>query len=92
MLYYHVLHGTVLSTDLTAGDVPTLNGKSVTVSFDGGNAFINGAQVTVADIEADNGVVHVIDAVLIPPTVTVVDIVVNSPDHNTLEAAVSAAE
>ena len=73
-------------------DVPTLNGKSVTVSFDGGNAFINGAQVTVADIETDNGVVHVIDAVLIPPTVTVVDIVVNSPDHNTLEAAVIAAE
>ena len=92
ILLYHVVSGTVLSTDLTAGDVPTLNGKSVTVSFDGGNAFINGAQVTVADIEADNGVVHVIDAVLIPPTVTVVDIVVNSPDHNTLEAAVIAAE
>ncbi|MDG1295587.1 MAG: fasciclin domain-containing protein, partial [Saprospiraceae bacterium] len=92
ILLYHVVSGTVLSTDLTAGDVPTLNGKSVTVSFDGGNAFINGAQVTVADIEADNGVVHVIDAVLIPPTVTVVDVVVNSPDHNTLEAAVIAAE
>ena len=92
ILLYHVVSGTVLSTDLTAGDVPTLNGKSVTVSFDGGNAFINGAQVTVADIETDNGVVHVIDAVLLPPapqpTTTVVDVIVNSDVHNTLEAAV----
>ena len=92
ILLYHVVSGSVLSTDLTEGDVPTLNGKDVTVSFDGGNIFINDAQVTVADIETDNGVVHVIDAVMIPPVVTVVDIVINSPDHNILEAAVVAAE
>ena len=41
---------------------------------------------------ADNGVVHVIDAVLLPPSLTVVDIIVNSPDHETLETAVIAAE
>jgi transforming growth factor-beta-induced protein len=92
ILLYHVVSGEVLSTDLTAGDVPTLNGKNVTVSFDGDDVFINGAKVTTADIQTDNGVVHVIDAVMIPPVITVVDIVVNSPDHETLEAAVIAAE
>ncbi|MGC9472163.1 MAG: fasciclin domain-containing protein, partial [Bacteroidales bacterium] len=50
------------------------------------------AKVAVADIEARNGVVHVIDAVLVPAPATVVDIVVNSPDHTTLEAAVVAAD
>ena len=58
-----------------------------------GIVMINNATVTLADIDADNGVVHVIDAVLLPPApVTVVDIIVNSPDHETLEAAVIAAE
>ena len=92
ILLYHVVSGTALSTDLTEGPITTLNGDDINVSFNGGNVFINDAQVTVADIETDNGVVHVIDAVMIPPVVTVVDVVVNSPDHNILEAAVIAAE
>ena len=60
----------MLSTDLTDGaTATTLNGADVEVSFDcEGNIFINDAQVTVADIVTDNGVVHVIDAVLLPPT------------------------
>ena len=93
ILLYHVLIGEVKSTDLTDGQVATtVNGKDITISIENGNVFINNAQVTVADIPADNGVVHVIDAVLIPPTVTVVDIIVNSPNHETLEAAVIAAD
>ncbi|MBK7428056.1 MAG: fasciclin domain-containing protein [Saprospiraceae bacterium] len=93
ILLYHVVSGTALSTDLSDGQrIVTLNGSSVVVSFEGGNVFINDAQVTVADIIADNGVVHVIDAVLLPPSNTVVDIIANSPDHNILEAAVVAAE
>ncbi len=93
ILLYHVLIGQVKSTDLTDGQVATtVNGKDISVTIDNGNVFINNAQVTVADIPADNGVVHVIDAVLIPPTITVVDIIVNSPDHETLEAAVIAAD
>jgi len=62
-----VLGAEVLSTDLSDGQMAaTLNGQDITVTISNGNVFINNAQVTVADIPADNGVVHVIDAVLLP--------------------------
>jgi len=81
-----------MSSDLSNGqEITTLLGKKVTVTINANGVFINNAKVTVADIQADNGVVHVIDAVLIPPSYTVVDVIVNSPDHTTLEAAVIAA-
>ncbi len=71
ILTYHVLGAKVLSTDLSNGQVAeTLQSESITVTIDGNNVFINNAQVTVADIETDNGVVHVIDAVLLPPSIT----------------------
>ena len=93
ILLYHVLSGDVRSTDLMDGmTATTVLGKDITVTINENGVFINDAQVTVADIEADNGVVHVIDAVLLPPSNTVVDIIVNSEDHTTLEAAVIAAE
>ena len=93
ILLYHVLGAEVMSTDLSDGQMAmTLQGKDVTVTINGNGVFINDAQVTVADIEASNGVVHVIDAVLLPPLPTVVEIIVDSPDHDTLEAAVIAAE
>ncbi|MDP4954178.1 MAG: fasciclin domain-containing protein, partial [Flavobacteriales bacterium] len=95
ILLYHVVGATALSTDLSDGDTfTTLLGEDIEVSITGGDVFINGAQVIVADILASNGVVHVIDAVLLPPTetTTVVDIIVASPDHETLEAAVIAAD
>ena len=94
ILTYHVAGGNVLSTQLSDGQViTTLNGATVTVTINADGVFINNAKVTVADIQADNGVVHVIDAVLLPPAEsnTVVDIIVNSNNHNTLEAAVIAA-
>ena len=95
ILTYHVVGATALSTDLMDGDTfTTLNGADITVSIMDGTVMINNATVTVADIPADNGVVHVIDAVLMPPapeTTTVVDIIVNSEDHTLLEAAVGAA-
>jgi uncharacterized surface protein with fasciclin (FAS1) repeats len=92
ILTYHAVGASALSSSLTNGQmVTTLQGQKVTVTINSGNVFINNAQVTVADIVATNGVVHVIDAVLLPPTGTVVDVVVNSPNHTTLEAAVIAA-
>lgn len=72
VLLYHVVAGTALSTDLSDGqEVLTLQGETVTVGIDAGIITINGAEVTIADIPAENGVVHVIDAVLVPELCTV---------------------
>ena len=65
ILLYHVVGGTVLSTDLVNGSVPTLNGQTVMVDLTAG-VMINSANVITADLTTDNGVVHVIDAVLVP--------------------------
>ncbi len=92
ILLYHVLGAEVLSTDLSDGQsATTLLGQNIEVDLSS-SVMINNAMVTVADLAGTNGVVHVIDAVLLPPASTVVDVVVNSPDHNTLETAVIAAE
>jgi uncharacterized surface protein with fasciclin (FAS1) repeats len=72
ILTYHVVEGTVLSTQLTAGPVATVNGEDVIVSLTNG-VQINDATVTLADVLADNGVVHVIDGVLLPPTVSLTE-------------------
>lgn len=69
ILIYHAVAGKVMSKDLTNGDVPTLNGAPVTVDVTDG-VKINDATVTEADIEACNGVIHVIDTVLLPPPPT----------------------
>ncbi len=68
VLQYHVVSGKVMSTDLSNGDVVTLlSGKSINVSImDGIVTLNNSAMVTNADIEASNGVVHIIDEVLLP--------------------------
>jgi uncharacterized surface protein with fasciclin (FAS1) repeats len=67
ILLHHVLGATALSTDFNDGDVlTTLNTTELTVSVDDGTYIIDMATVTAANLEADNGVVHVIDMVLIP--------------------------
>ncbi|MCH7414506.1 fasciclin domain-containing protein [Belliella sp. R4-6] len=67
VLTYHVVSGNVKSSDLSDGQVvTTLNGQELTVSIKDGKVMINGATVTAADLEGSNGVVHVIDSVLMP--------------------------
>lgn len=67
ILTYHVVPGKVMSTDLTEGmTAATVNSADVTITLEGG-AKVNGANITTADIEASNGVIHVIDAVIMPP-------------------------
>jgi len=67
ILTYHVVAGKVMSTDLSDGMMAaTVNGAEVTISTMGG-VKVNGANVIAADIETSNGVIHVIDAVILPP-------------------------
>jgi uncharacterized surface protein with fasciclin (FAS1) repeats len=66
ILTYHVVAGAVMSTDLQDDMmVETLQGSSITIDLDNG-AMVDGANITTADIEASNGVIHVIDAVILP--------------------------
>ncbi|MFO7658616.1 MAG: fasciclin domain-containing protein, partial [Bacteroidales bacterium] len=71
ILLYHVVAAKAMSGDLSNNQIiTTLLGKDVKVTINGEGVFINNAKVTMADIKADNGVVHVIDAVLLPPVAT----------------------
>ena len=65
VLTYHVVSGKVLAKDVKAGMVKTVQGSDLTVATMGG-VTVNGAKVTQADIVADNGVIHVIDTVVMP--------------------------
>ncbi len=67
ILTYHVVPGKVMSTDLKDGQkAKTVQGQEISVSLKDGKAMINNATVTTADIEATNGIVHVIDTVILP--------------------------
>lgn len=67
ILTYHVVPGKVMSTDLTEGmKAATVNGAEITITLDGGPK-VNGVVISGADIAASNGVIHVIDSVLMPP-------------------------
>ena len=66
LLKYHVVAGSYHSNELPLLPLKTLNGQDVKFTVGSGSVFINGSQVLTADIEASNGVIHVIDKVLIP--------------------------
>jgi uncharacterized surface protein with fasciclin (FAS1) repeats len=69
ILLYHVVGASAKSKDLSDGQkIMTLNGSKVTASISDGKVYIDKAMVTTADIETDNGVIHVIDAVITPAT------------------------
>ncbi|QRN86659.1 fasciclin domain-containing protein [Clostridia bacterium] len=74
VLLYHVVSGKIMSTDLTDDMMATtLQGESLTINLDDG-VMVNSSKVTTADIEATNGVIHVIDAVLVPESFVLEDI------------------
>lgn len=67
ILTYHVIPGKIMSSDVGSGEsAATVNGKEVTVEVDGDTVMIGDAKVVKTDVEATNGVIHVIDSVLLP--------------------------
>jgi len=67
ILTYHVVAGKVMSTDLSNGmEAETVQGQKIKIMLKDGVAMVNNATITTADIEASNGVVHVIDTVIMP--------------------------
>jgi uncharacterized surface protein with fasciclin (FAS1) repeats len=100
ILLFHVLPGKVMAESVADGlSVETLQGAPVTFAVMDGKATINDAAIVATDIEASNGVIHVIDAVILPPAeaaseepaMDIVDTAVAAGSFNTLVAAVQAA-
>lgn len=96
ILLYHVVGGKVLAADVAnLTEAQTVLGKNVAVKVDGGKVFINDAEVILTDIQASNGVIHVIDTVILPPAeetaMDIVDIAAADGRFTTLVAAVEAA-
>lgn len=96
ILKYHVLSSAVRTSDLSVGvnqPRPTLNGTAYISKFNFGLSVVavNGVRVTLSDIAATNGVIHILDNVLLPPTGTIVDVVRGNPSFTFLLAAVTRA-
>lgn len=66
VLTYHVVAGKVMAADVKTGDAKTVQGQSVSLKAEGGKVMVNGANVVAADVATSNGVIHVIDTVLLP--------------------------
>ena len=95
ILLYHVVAGDVRAADVvTLDSAVTVQGEPVRISVEGDNVRINDSLVVIADIVASNGVIHVIDAVLLPPEPlgSIVDIALGDERFETLVAALQAAE
>ncbi len=91
ILLYHVLGSVVFAKDvqgLNATPVTTLAQKDFYVTGKGGKVWVNNARVTTADIKAKNGVIHVIDKVLLPPSQNLVQLAQSNANLSTLVAAV----
>ena len=90
ILKYHVLSGFVTSTSVPVSDgVNTVLGTKLFASRNGNGVFVNGLRVSPADIAANNGVVHVVEKVLIPPTQTIAAIASSDTSFSFLVAAVA---
>lgn len=94
LLTYHVVAGAVFADGLRDGEnLTTIEGLQLTVRLGVGVVFINGAKVITPDVNASNGVIHIIDAVLIPKHLpTIAALAAADPDLSTLVTALKAAD
>jgi transforming growth factor-beta-induced protein len=93
ILKYHVLAGRFLAKELNEKGFATLNGQKFFVDFNSGKIFINGkTEVIATDIVASNGVIHVLDMVLMPPAGNIVEIAKDTEKLSSLVAAVVKAQ
>ena len=91
ILLYHVVAGEVKAADVVGlSSADTVGGMPLKISVEGDKVMINGAQVLITDVMADNGVIHVIDSVLLPPG-DIVEVAVADGRFTTLAAALGAA-
>src|SRR5690606_29598712 len=96
ILLYHVVSGKVMASDVvTLTSADTVQGQPVTIKVEDGKVFLNDAvEVIITDVEASNGVIHVIDSVLLPAAelVDIVETAVADGRFTTLAAALGAAD
>ena len=92
ILLYHVVEGKVMAADVVGLDqAMTLQGQYADISADMGKVMVDNAEVIITDIETSNGVIHVIDAVILPENRTIADIAVEDGRFTTLVTALSEA-
>ena len=94
ILLYHVVDGKVMASDVAGiSSAKTLSGKDLAVKVEMGSVYLNDSKVVLADVAASNGVIHVIDTVLLPPAelADIVDTAVADGRFTTLAAALQAA-
>lgn len=92
ILTYHVVGAKVMAADVSPGFVPTVNGEKLSLTVGKSGVMVDAANVVGTDIVGSNGVIHVIDEVIMPGTnKTVVGIAAGNEDFSTLVAAVKAA-
>jgi uncharacterized surface protein with fasciclin (FAS1) repeats len=93
ILLYHVVEGKVMAADVADLDqAMTIQGQYIDIANEMGKVMVDNAQVLITDIKASNGVIHVIDAVILPENRTIADIAVEDGRFSTLVAALSEAE
>ena len=93
ILLYHVVAGEAYAGDVVGlSSATTVQGQPVAITVSGGNVYVNDAQVVITDVQASNGVIHVVDSVILPPTDNIAEALEADGRFSTLLRAVGAAD